>query len=182
MKPIPTFEDVVRIQKEADEALRRYWADEVFLVSYQWWVILGLTFIPFIVWWKIVDRKRLFEIATYGLLVSTVSVIFDAIGVETDLWEYRYREVPLLDVLMVFDISVMPVVFMIAYQYFNTWKSFAAAHIVLAAVFAFVAEPLLVWMDIYVLMGWKYIYSFPVYLAIAVVLRWLMQRLKKAAA
>lgn len=81
MKPTPTFDDVVRVQKEADEALRQYWMDEVFLVSYQWWVTIGLMFIPFIVWWKIVDRKRLFEIMTYGLLVPTVSVIFDSIGV-----------------------------------------------------------------------------------------------------
>lgn len=45
--------------------------------------------------------------------------------------------------------------------------------------FAFVAEPLLVWLDIYQPIGWRHIYSVPGYFFIAILLRWLMTLLTK---
>lgn len=163
-------------QSKADKLLREYWLKETFL-QWEWWLLLALTTIPWIIWWKIVDRKRLFEILTYGFLVMTVSVIFDAIGVEFDFWEYKPQIVPLFDVFVTYDFSVMPVIYMVVYQFFDNWKSFTIANVVVSAIFAFISEPLLVWMDFYVLFNWKYIYSFPIYIAIAVVFKWVMIKL-----
>ena len=179
MKESPSYEKMFELQKKADQVLRENWLENV-LFTYRWWIALALAVVPWLLWWKLVDRQRLFEIMTYGFMVMVVSIIFDAVGVEFDLWEYKYRLVPLLDVFIEYDIAVMPVVYMLVYQYFNSWKSFVMAHIVLAAVFAFAAEPLLVWMGYYVLINWEYIYSFPIYLAIAVALRWVMIKLRLA--
>jgi hypothetical protein len=48
--------------------------------------------------------------------------------------------------------------------------------------FAFVSEPLLAWLNYYQLLEWKYYYSFPIYTAIAIILKWFINILKKQAA
>lgn len=152
----------IEMQTKADILLREFWMKETF-PHWEWWLLFALATVPWIIWWKIVDRQRLFEILTYGFLVMTVSVFFDAIGVEFDLWDYKHQIVPLFDVFIVYDFTVMPVLYMLVYQFFNTWKSFIIANVVVSAIFAFISEPLLVWIDFYLLMNWKYIYSFPIY-------------------
>lgn len=178
MKRVPMYEEIYYLQSAADEASREFWFNNV-VFSYQWWLLVAVTIIPFIVWWKIVDRRRLFEITTYGLFVALLSGLLDAIGVETDAWDYKYDLIPLLDVFIVYDISVLPISYMVIYQYFPKWRQFIIAHIILAFVFAFVAEPLLIWLDIYQVMNWKHIYSLPGYFFLAIFLRWVMAQLLK---
>jgi hypothetical protein len=176
MKRVPIFEEMQGVQSAADKADRAFWFNSV-VFSYQWWILVGLTMIPYIVWWKVVDRKRFFEIATYGLLIMMLSGLLDAIGVETDAWDYKYDLVPLLDVFIVYDISVLPVSYMLIYQYFYTWQSFAIAHAVLAVVFAFLSEPLLTWLDIYQPIAWNHTYSAVGYFCLAMLVRWIMGKL-----
>lgn len=171
----------IDLQSAADIALREYWSNYTFL-TWEWWFLFFLLLVPWIIWWKIVDRKRLFEILTFGFMVMVVSIIFDAIGVEFDWWNYRYQLVPLFDILIVFDFSVMPVIYMVAYQYFRDWNKFILVFIIIASIFAFVAEPLLVKLTFYQLFAWEYYYSFPIYIGIAVVLKGFMAVLKRKIA
>jgi hypothetical protein len=68
---------------------------------------------------------------------------------------------------------------MLLYQYIKSWKWFVAAHIFVAGLFAFGAEPALVHLGYYQLLKWKYIYSFPIYFSIAMLLRWVNSLLIK---
>lgn len=178
MNRVPSYEEVQQIQSAADVAGRQNWFGAI-VFTYQWWILVGLTIIPYITWWKFVDRKRFFEILTYGLLVCLVAGLLDAIGVETDAWDYKYDLVPLLDVFIVYDVSVLPVTYMAVYQYCQTWRSFAIASMIVAFVFSFIFEPLLIWLDIYHPASWKHIYSFPGYFMLTVLLRWVMDLLKR---
>lgn len=178
MKKFAGFEETYALQSAADAAGRDFWFNSV-VFTYQWWLLVAITIIPFIVWWKIVDRRRFFEITTYGLLVALLAGLLDAIGVETDAWEYKYDLVPLLDVFIAYDISVLPASYMVIYQYCHTWQSFAIAHVILSLVFAFVSEPLLVYLDIYQLINWQHIYSVPGYFLLAIFLRWVMRKFIK---
>jgi len=176
----PSFIEESEIQNKADIALRESWKSDI-LFTWQWWLLLALAIIPWLVWWMLVDRKRIFEILTYGLMIMTVSTLFDAIGVELDLWEYHYQLIPLLDVFIVYDVSVIPVTYMLIYQYFNIWKSFLIANIVLSGIFAFVSEPILKWLNYYQLIEWKYLYSFGIYIAIAIIIKCFINILKKVS-
>lgn len=176
MKRIPTFEETYTLQSAADAAGREFWFHNV-VFTYQWWLLVAVSIIPILVWWRLVDRRRLFEIMTYGLLVALISGLLDAIGVETDAWEYKYDLLPLLDVFIAYDISVLPVCYMLIYQYFPQWQSFAIAQLAISCIFAFISEPILVYLDIYKLIDWKHIYSVPGYFFLAIFLKWLMEKL-----
>lgn len=178
MKEIPySLMREAELQSEADKALREGWISDI-VFTWHWWLLAALFIVPWLVWWKVVDRKRIFEILTYGFMVMLAASLFDAIGVELDLWEYHYQFIPLLDVFIVYDVSVIPVIYMLIYQYFHTWKSFIISSIVVSAIFSFVAEPILVGLSYHCLLQWEYYYSFPIYIAIAVAFKYLIDTLK----
>lgn len=175
-----SFINEFELQQKADSALQEMWLNDI-LFTWQWWLLAVLFIVPWFIWWKVVDRERIFNILSYGLMVMLVSMSLDAIGVEYDLWEYHYQLFPLQDILIVYDFSVITVAYMLIYQYKRLWKPFVLSHIALSGLFAFAAEPALVFLGYYQLLEWKYIYSFPLYFAVAVALRWLMIYIEKIA-
>jgi len=134
-------------------------------------VVLAL---PWLAWWKLADRKVLVEVSCYGLLIIVISVLLDGLGVEMTLWGYPYKLFPLLERLFHADFTVLPITFMLIYQYFPKWKMFIGMCIIIAIIFAFVAEPFSVWLDIYEPYQWKSVYSFPIYVAMPVFCKWLL--------
>ena len=57
---------------------------------------------------------------------------------------------------------------MLIYQRYIAWNQFLFASTILALALAFVAEPLAVYIKQYQLIHWKFIYSFPIYIVIAI--------------
>jgi hypothetical protein len=148
--------------------------------KWNWWLSVALTFVPLYIWWIIADKKRLMEIVTYGFFINISASFLDVVGSEFVLWDYPVRVIPNLPRLVPIDFTVIPVVYMLIYQYFPKWKGFLIASTGVAAIFSFIAEPLMVWMKLYMLITWKYYYSFPIYIAMAVVGK-VMVNLFKAA-
>ena len=173
----PSLTREYELQSEADAALKESWLNDI-VFTWHWWLLAALAVIPWLVWWKVVDRRRIFEIMTYGFLVMIASSLFDAVGVEFDFWEYHYQFIPLLDVFIVYDISVIPVIYMLVYQYFHTWKSFIFSNLVVSFIFSFVSEPILVGLNYHQFLKWEYYYSFPVFLAMAIAFKYIINILK----
>lgn len=172
----PANRDVYEAKDKLMEAMLRHWYFDD-LRKWTWWLSLVLTIIPLIIWWKIVDRKRLLEITVYGLLANITATFLDVIGSELVLWSYPDRLLPNLPRLLPIDYVVVPVAYMLIYQYFPKWKDFVIAMTVLSLIFSFVAEPLLVLLNMYELHYWQYWYSLPIYFAIGVVLRIFLEAL-----
>lgn len=169
----PTFEQVLNAQNIAIQLQIEHWLKyEVY--SPQFWLLAGLLIIPWILWFKLVDRKRLMEIIVYGLIISTVVTILDELGCQLNLWEYLYDIEPLFPRLVSINLSVLPIGYMLIYQYFDKWKFFIAASTVLAAFNSFVGEPLMQALKVYVMLNWKHIYSFPIYILLAILFKALL--------
>lgn len=145
------------------------------LLSLQWWILVATLIIPWLLWWKWVDKKRLAEIALFGALILILASFLDAILSDLRWWEYKYYVIPLWPRLISADFTIIPVTYMFIYQYFQEWKRFLLAMLVVSAVFAFIGEPLLVWSDIYTLYKWKHIYSFPIYFTTGALVKYLTQ-------
>ncbi|WP_145947246.1 CBO0543 family protein [Paenibacillus sp. Y412MC10] len=170
----PSFEAI----KDAERKLREmrklyYYGHDLF--SIQWWLLLVLLIVPWIVWWKMVDKSRLKDILLYGFALTIIIVLLDDIGRGLGLWSYPHQVFRLIPRLSSIDYSVLPVIHMLIYQYFRSWKSFFVANVILALGAAFIAEPLFVWIDIYDMDHWKSIYSFPLYIAKACFVKWSLE-------
>ncbi len=150
------------------------------LFSAVWWMLLGLAVVPLIIWWKLVDKKRLFEISMFGLLLGLTATFLDVIGTDYGLWVYRVHMLPETAVLVPVDFVVLPVIQMYVYQRCPKWGKYLLFSLLSAAVQSFAAEPLAVLIGQYKLVRWNILYSFPIYLAMDVIIKWIAGRFKKA--
>ncbi|MFA4886385.1 MAG: CBO0543 family protein [Desulfotomaculaceae bacterium] len=138
-------------------------------------MLLAVLFIPWLVWWKYVDKKRLLEITLLGALVLIIASYLDAVISEFGLWSYNYEIIPVWPRLISADFTVLPVTYMFIYQYFQEWKKFLLAMVIASTLFAFVGEPFLQWLNIYNLHEWKHVYSFPIYIFLGLFVKWFVQ-------
>ncbi|QCR32455.1 CBO0543 family protein [Lysinibacillus sp. SGAir0095] len=174
---LTSWQELNKLRREFRDTQIEFWLNET-LFTFSWWVLLVTSIALFIVWVILLDKKRIFEILTYGFMISTLTILLDSIGVFLMLWSYKHTLTPFPIIIEVHFIQ-MPIIYMIVYQYFKTWKPFLIAVTIVAIVFAFILEPLLVWLQIYQLYQWKHIYSFLPYFMIAVVFKYVMNKFKQ---
>ncbi|NLI12228.1 MAG: hypothetical protein GX425_06305 [Peptococcaceae bacterium] len=168
------FEQIQELQSKSIEMQIYSWThNEVF--SLQWWLLMAIFIVPWLIWWKYVDRKRLLEILLYGFFVLTVVTFIDEVGCQLNLWEYPFDIEPLFPRLIPVNFTALPVVFMFIYQYFSKWKPFIIASVLVSAVLSFAGENILEWAGIYVLFKWENYYSLPIYVIIGTSLKWLLE-------
>lgn len=164
--------DMIRFAQEASDIKKQFFFEHV-LGSYQWWLLLGLAIVPWILWFILVDKQRLRSIVLTGFFSALITITFDGIGGSLAMWAYPYQLVYFSPWLLPVDLCAVPVSIMIFYQYCRTWKSYLVVVILLALFTAFIGEPLFDRMHIAVVIHWKYIYSPFGYFIIAVISRWL---------
>lgn len=177
----PTDEQIAWALKELTYARIDNWLDTDF-ATWGWFLQLALFFLSLAVWWRLVDKQRLVELTFYGFAIMTLTIWLDEAGYELGLWYYPIDLIPIFPPSTAIDYMMLPVMYALVYQYFRPWKTFLPAIALLAAVFSFVMEPLLVKFGFYVPMKWTYLQSFPMYIALGAAMKLLLEGLMAVAA
>ncbi|MGE5391199.1 MAG: CBO0543 family protein [Deltaproteobacteria bacterium] len=149
------------------------------LFSDNWWILLATLLLPWVLWWFLVKKERLFEILTFALLVIIIGTTLDVYGVNLGWWSYGTKLFYLNPGLIAGDWSLPPVCKSLIYQYFPDWPRFTAAIIILSALLSFALEPVLHLRGVYIMYHWSYLESFLVYLAVALLTKFIVDVLKK---
>lgn len=173
MATYPSAEQVAEMRRLVTQARTEHWLGED-CGSWRWWVLLVLLIAPWFVWYKLADNKKLPELVMFGLIVMVFSITLDELGFMLGLWNYPVDVVPMFSRLISVDYTVVPIVFMLTYQYFPTWKRFFWALVAVSAVFSFIVEPIIVYLGFYVILKWLYWYSFIIYIVMGLLSRWLV--------
>ena len=173
MNQTPTFEQIIDAQNHCTGLQNLHWLrQEVF--TFQFWLLIALLILPWFLWWKLADKKRFFELLIFGLLVETIVTVLDELGCQLNFWEYRYDIEPLFPRLIPMNFTMLPISYMLIYQYFMRWKTYLIASSIIATCFAFIGEPIFNYLNIYELLNWRHIYSFPIYILLAVIFKLVM--------
>lgn len=175
-----SLDQVLEAEKNFYEILRDYWREHNYL-SFNWWLLVLLSILSPIVWWKTIDKKRITEITAFGLFYGITAIILDSIGSSTLVWVYPVRLTPYLyPQYYPYDVGLVIVPFMYVYQRWgNHFKPFLLFTGILSAFLAFVAEPFMEWLHIYKELTWKHIYSFPIYWLISLMCWMIINHFKK---
>ncbi|MEH7116302.1 CBO0543 family protein [Neobacillus vireti] len=137
------------------------WKDEV-LFTWEWWLGVALTIIPWIIWFIFRKRESTSRLLFAGTFVSLVSLTLDNIGVQFSAWNYLKPVIPAIPSYIPFDFALIPLSVMFLIQWFyhkNPWM----IGLIFAILTAFIGEPIFKWLGIYVPTNWKYGYSIPFY-------------------
>ncbi|ANS76076.1 hypothetical protein AWM70_17035 [Paenibacillus yonginensis] len=149
------------LQEQLSRARWDYWITEVFM-SWQWLFLLLSTLVFTLIWLRCLRKDNLMLILINGLIAFIFCILADTIGGEFQLWDYPRMLLPWGARMFCID-WMIAVVSMLAYQYFQRWKSFAAAAAGISIVFAGVLEQLAKVMNIYMDYLWSSWYSLPIY-------------------
>lgn len=174
---MPGFDDVEKVREQLSEVTRQYWTAHN-LFTWQWWLLIVLSIVPWLVWWKLVNKQRMIEIALFGAFVALLASILDVIGTNVLFWGYPQQPLWfLIPPLLPIDLTIMPVEHMLLYEYFPRWKGFILALIVVAVISAFLLEPLFSLCGLYKLYSWQYAYSVPIYILKALLAKLIIQKM-----
>jgi hypothetical protein len=167
--------EIIETQDTYGQLVRQNYFENV-LFSYQWWFLLVITAGLWITWIFIVDRTRLNAVLLVGLVTGVFALTADEIGLLTSLWTYSHSLLPTTKLYSV-DLAIVPVSFMLLYQYARKWKTYVIVLAILALFAVIVAEPLFVLLDIYTLLTWEHWYGFPIYILMGIVVKWVVDKL-----
>lgn len=155
----------------------RHW-QEYKLGHWQWWFCAIMLFLPVVIWWRLVDKKQIFKLLTFGLMIGTLSAFLDVIGSEAALWVYLVKLLPSSPRFLTVDTTCLAIVYMMLYQHYPGWRQFLVALTIAALLMTFIVEPLMVKANMYPLLTWRYVYSFPIYLIMGILAKWTVEKIK----
>ena len=180
-KQDPLLDEITALKEHLHGLYLKHYAEkELFSVS--WWIAVALLVIPLLIWWKMVDRKRLKEIVIFGFTCNMIASFLDVLLSDYVMWEYPVRVIPQLSLFMPVDYVIVPVVGMLLYQRFPKWGPFLLAITIASAVMSFICEPLAVAINMYRLVTWRYVYSFPIYIAIYAAIKFFTEKVVRLEA
>jgi FtsH-binding integral membrane protein len=177
VKKLSTIEKLDKLSNETTEVIQKVielWKNEV-LFSWRWWIGVSITIFTWLFWIKFHKKDSRYRLLTAGFFVMTLSVALDGIGVQLGLWSYRYEVIPLIPAYLPYDLALMPVVIMSLIQFKPQYSPYKKA-VIFAVLAAFIGEPLIVVLDIYKPITWRYFYSIPIYIIIYLIAYWLTTR------
>ncbi|CAM4329550.1 CBO0543 family protein [Paenibacillus tarimensis] len=151
--------------------LLNYWMDYSHLGTWQFWLSAAFMLIPLVVVYLYIDRSKVFHIGFFGYNVHTWFSHVDTFGVIHGLWEYPYQVIPFAPVSFMLDVSLVPVTYMLVYQWaINHGKSRYLCLTLLSAGFAFIFKPIMTSIGLFRLHEWmNYFLLFCGYLIIMIV-------------
>jgi hypothetical protein len=174
---------LMELSKQLQEQLTRTREHLFFseiLFSSQWFLLLAALIGAYALLWYVIDPRRLFPILFVGLLIAVVALSADGIGTDFLWWDYPHMLMPWGPRLMSADL-IIPIGYMLIYQWFQDWRVFFLASLALAAGYSFVLEPFAQYMDIYLVYQWKHLYSFSIYVLLALFAKWAADSIERIA-
>ncbi|MBU7594579.1 CBO0543 family protein [Metabacillus halosaccharovorans] len=121
-----------------------YWIDYSSFDTWQFWINVGFIIIPLIVLYITIDKKRVFLLGFFGFNIHVWMVYTDAIGTRFNFFEYPYKAIPILPMHVGIDTSLVPVLFILLYQWIlNNKKNFYLYNFGLILFLSFIFKPIL---------------------------------------
>ena len=144
----------------ADVSYQKWVSEELF--SFGWFVMLSVLLIAYIVWLIILDKNKVIYLLLIGSLSAVGFLISDIILYGFyGFVEYPIALTPFKPSLFVVNVTLAPIVIMIAEQYGRSWKGYIVRAAVGMGLLAFALLP------VYSLLGivkyhngWNYIHHF----------------------
>ena len=132
------------------------------LFTWQWWLGVAITIVPWIIWIFIRDKKSTNRLIHVGFFAMIFAFTVDTIGITYGLWYFEYKVFPVIHIFLPWDFALIPVSIMILLQIKP--HSYILIKALFFGVFsAYIAEPIFNWLGMFHPIDWKYTYSFILY-------------------
>ncbi len=144
------LEKIHSIRNKLEETYIDYWHQFSTIHAWQFWLVLLMLFIPLVVLFFKIDRSKIFQLGFFGYSIHVLAAYTDALGIRKNWWDYPYVVFPQLPGSIGIDASLIPVYFILLYQWcLNKNKNYWVYGTLSAFGFTFIFKPLLVWLNVF---------------------------------
>ena len=151
-------------------SMQRWLTEEVF--SFGWFLMVAILIIVYIVWLRLLDKKRATALLLIGSLAAVAySLNSLVLGGVFGLADYLVRILPFYSNVFVSSITLVPIAIMLAEQYASSWKGYMLRTAIGLAVLCFAVFPLYILVGILEFHNWNVFFHFIVLFAISLVIR-----------
>lgn len=130
------------------------------LLSIKWWGVIGFVIFSYILCFSLMDKTRLTKTILFGSLISVFAVVVDIVGSNFNYWTHTVFILPMTPSIFLYDITALPMYYMLIYQHTYSWKSYAVWNIGASAIMGFVFSPSLVMLGIIRFSNFSYLDNF----------------------
>ncbi|WP_088105680.1 CBO0543 family protein [Halalkalibacter urbisdiaboli] len=162
------IDKIKSLKEQLTEMQNQYWQLYSNMGTWQFWVILLMFTLPLVALYFLIDRRKMLLLGFYGFNIHIWFGYINVWGYNRGLWEYPYELVPFLPGNLALDASLIPVLFMLVYQWtLNHRKNYYLYTLGLSAFLSFIFKPFLVAVHLFELdKGTTYIHLFIAYCVI----------------
>jgi hypothetical protein len=143
------LDHLVTTGEELTKSWIDYWLAYSSVDTWQFWLNITLFIVPLIILYLFIDRKKAFHIGFFGFNVHVWFTYIDTFGVRLGLWSYPYQSMPLLSSNFGLDVSFIPVLLMLIFQYtLNHDKNFYLYAFAASLILTYTIKPIFVAIDL----------------------------------
>ncbi len=151
-------------------SLERWLKDEIF--SLGWFIEIGILIVVYVIWLKLLDKRRSTELLLIGSLTAVVkSINAMMLGGGLGLFDYSIRLTPVLSNVFVTSVTISPVIVMLSEQYSSSWGGFMLRSAIGFAILNFAIFPLYVRLGALNFYNWNVFYHFLVLFGYSLIVR-----------
>ncbi|WP_163538481.1 CBO0543 family protein [Gracilibacillus sp. YIM 98692] len=161
---VKKIDDVYKDLVKTDQKYMDIWFEYVFL-SWQWWGCVIFSIFPWILWWKFRKKESTHRLLYGAFFIMLISMFLDAFGTELGYWDYRYEPLPFLPSFVPWDLSLLPIAFLVFVQIKPNSSPILKAFLY-SFFCTFIGETIFEWLGFYHLIKWNHLYSFPIHFVI----------------
>jgi hypothetical protein len=162
-----------KIQLEQTSTWKEYWFQHSGPGTWEFWVMLLLLILPLILLFLVINKRQAFLLGFYGYNVHVFFTYTDLYGASHAKYYYPYKVFPILPSSFTLDTSLVPVAYMLVYQWtLRKKKNYYLYISILSAVFAFLFKPIMTAIGLFHITNTNYFRLFIGYLAVALISKW----------
>lgn len=161
-----THEVIFQARTTLHNLIMEKWLQEDVL-SPRWWAMVALIALSYLLCFSLFDKRRYSKLFLFGSLLTVGAVVYETIGVNFVLWVCATPIFPIIPCLFVPYLTILPVYYMLIFQYTTTWRQFSLWNLIAVSVYSLVLLPIFINTGIVRLDNWQAIYHMPFLFAIA---------------
>jgi hypothetical protein len=159
---------LIKEQKEGAAAWLKYWQEFSTFDTWQFWFHVIMFLAPLIILYFAMDWKKALQLGFYGFNVHVWFAYSDDFGATQGLWTYPYKMIPLVSHSFGMDASLVPVSFILVYQWIVKHnKNYYLYTLLLSLFLSFILKPIFVMHHLFKFNSWaNYFHLFLTYIVI----------------
>ncbi|MBC7914550.1 MAG: hypothetical protein H7Y07_10560 [Pyrinomonadaceae bacterium] len=161
-----TYEMIFQARTTLHNLILVKWLEED-VFSPRWWSIVVLVALSYLLCFSLFDKRRLSKLFLFGSLLTVGVVVYETVGVNFVFWVCATPIFPIIPCLFVPYLTILPVYYMLIFQYTTTWRQFSLWNLVAVSVYSLVLLPIFIHFKIVILDNWQEVYHMPMLFAIA---------------